>query len=215
METLGAGSGSADAEGTANTSGSAIVGLSLHSGSVAKTFAPGEPIVVRHVRRGNTFMVWAALAVHDDDELLALWLPPGAPCLRPDVRSELPYEQELVERPWRAPGVLQLWPVGAAHAIWVFETSWYVNLQEPFRRTPNGVDTADQLLDLVRTKDGEWRWKDEDELAAAVLQGYLSEDESREIRAEAERVIAANAFPTGWEDWEPDPSWPAPNLPAR
>ncbi len=31
METLGAGSGSADAEGTANTSGSAIVGLSLHS----------------------------------------------------------------------------------------------------------------------------------------------------------------------------------------
>ncbi len=182
---------------------------------MAKTFAPGEPIVVRHVRRGNTFMVWAALAVHDDDELLALWLPPGAPCLRPDVRSELPYEQELVERPWRAPGVLQLWPVGAAHAIWVFETSWYVNLQEPFRRTPNGVDTADQLLDLVRTKDGEWRWKDENELAAAVLQGYLSDDESREIHAEAERVIAANAFPTGWEDWEPDPSWPAPSLPAR
>jgi hypothetical protein len=206
METLGAGSGSADAEGTANTSGSAIVGLSLHSASVAETFAPGEPIVVRHVWRGNTFMVWSALAVRDDDELLALWLPPGAPCLRPAVRTELPYEQQLVERPWRAPGVLQLWPIGAAHAVWVFERGWYVNLQEPFRRTSN---------DLVRSREGEWRWKDEAELAAAVLQGYLSEDESREIRAEAERVIAADAFPTGWEAWEPDPSWAPPRLPAR
>src|SRR4249919_787378 len=200
METLGAGSGSADAEGTANTSGSAIVGLSLHSRSVAETFAPGETVIVRHVWRGNTFMVWAALAVHDDDELLALWLPPGAPCLRPEVRSELPYEQQLVERPWRTPGVLQLWPSGAAHAVWLFATSWYVNLQEPFRRSSGGVDTADQLLDLVRTKHGEWRWKDEDELAAAVQQGYLSDDDAREIRAEAERVIATNAFPTGWED---------------
>jgi hypothetical protein len=215
METLGAGSGSADAEGTANTSGSAIVGLSLHSRSVAETFAPGEPIVVRHVWRGKTFMVWSALAVCDDDELLALWLPPGAPCLRPEVRRELPYEQKLVERPWRAPGVLQLWPVGLAHAVWIFERSWYVNLQEPFRRTAGGVDTADQLLDLVRTKDGEWRWKDEDELAAAVAEGYLSEDESHEIRAEAERVIAADSFPTGWEDWGPDPSWPVPSLPPR
>jgi hypothetical protein len=123
------------------------------------------------------------------------------------VRSELPYEQQLVERPWRAPGVLQLWPVGAGHAVWVFERGWYVNLQEPFRRTYDGVDTADQLLDLVRRIDGEWRWKDEDELAAAVLQGYLSEDESHEIRAEAERVIAADA--------EPDPSWAPPRLPAR
>jgi len=215
METLGAGSGSADAEGTANTSGSAIVGLSLHSGSVAETFAPGTPIVVRHLWRGDTFLVWSAVAVHDDQELLALWLPPGAPCLRPAVRSELPYEQELVERPWRAPGVLQLWPAGAAHAVWVFETGWYVNLQEPFRRTPKGVDTADQLLDLVRTIDGAWRWKDEDELAAAVERGYFSEDEARAIRAEAERVITADSFPTGWEGWEPDPSWPVPTLPVR
>jgi hypothetical protein len=182
---------------------------------VTETFAAGEPIVVRHVRQGNVFMVWSAIAVRDDEDLLALWIPPGAQCLRPAVRAELPYEQTLVERPWHEPGVLQLWPVGAAHAVWVFEHGWYVNLQDPFRRTQHGVDTADQLLDLVRTKDGEWRWKDESELAAAVLQGYLTEEESREIRAEAERVIARDAFPTGWEDWEPDPSWPVPTLPYR
>ena len=181
---------------------------------MAETFAPGEPIVVRHVWRGNTFLVWSAIAVRDDEELLALWIPPGAPCLRPKVRAELPYEQPLVERPWREPGVLQLWPAGAAHAVWVFEHGWYVNLQEPFRRSAFGIDTADQLLDLVRTTEGEWRWKDEEELAEAVERGYLSEDETGAIRAEAERVIAADSFPTGWEDWEPDPSWPVPSLPA-
>lgn len=181
---------------------------------MAETFAPGEPVVVRHVWRGNAFLVWSAIAVRDDDELLALWLPPGAPCLRPEVRTELPYEQRLVERPWHEPGVLQLWPAGAAHAVWVFERGWYVNLQEPFRRSVFGVDTADQLLDLVRTTEGKWRWKDEDELAAAVERGYLSEDDARAIRGEAERVVAADPFPTGWENWEPDPSWPVPKLPA-
>jgi hypothetical protein len=180
---------------------------------VAETFAPGEHVVVRHVLRGNTFLVWTAVAVRDDDELLALWIPPGAPCLRPEVRAELPYGQPLVERPWLAPGVLQLWPAGAAHAVWVFEQGWYVNLQEPFRRSPIGVDTADHLLDLVRTRDGDWRWKDEDELAAAVAGGFVSSEEAAAVRAEAERVVAADAFPTGWEDWEPDPSWPVPSLP--
>jgi hypothetical protein len=179
---------------------------------VATTFAPGDPIVVRHVRQGSTFLVWSAVAVRDDDELLALWIPPAAPCLRPRLRAELPYGQQLVESPWRAPGVLQLWPTSAAHAVWVFDEGWYVNLQEPFRRSEFGVDTADQLLDLVRMRDGEWRWKDEDELAEAVDRGFLTDEEAAEVRAEAERVIAADAFPTGWERWEPDASWPVPSL---
>ena len=109
--------------------------------------------------------------------------------------------------------MLQLWPVGAAHAIWLFGDAWYVNLQEPFRRTADGFDTADQLLDLVRTRDGAWRWKDEHELAHAVDEGFIPEDEAAAIRAEARRVIAADPFPTGWEAWEADPSWPLPGLP--
>ena len=35
------------------------------------------------------------------------------------------------------------------------------------------------------------------------------------LGGKAQRVIATNAFPTGWEDWGPDPSWPAPTLPSR
>jgi hypothetical protein len=182
---------------------------------VTEPFAPGDPIVIRHVRRGRVFLVWTANVVEDRSDLLALWIPPGAPCLRPQVRDVLASEQPLRARPWEPPGVLQLWPTGAAHAIWVFGEAWYVNLQEPFARAPLGVDTADQMLDLVRTRDGAWRWKDEHELDAAVAAGIFSDDERAAIRAEASRVIAADPFPTGWEDWEPDPSWPLPALPAR
>jgi hypothetical protein len=181
---------------------------------VAELFAVGRTIVVHHVWREHVFLVWTATVAHDDGELLALWIPPGAPCLRPDVRNALPYDQPLVERPWRAPGVLQLWPRGAGHAVWLLEHGWYVNLQEAYRRRADGVETADQLLDLVRTRDGDWRWKDEHELASAVAGGYLTEDDAAAIRAEAERVIAADPFPTGWEGWKPDPSWPVPALPA-
>lgn len=42
----------------------------------------------------------------------------------------------------------------------------------------------------------------------------LSDEVAAGVRAEAERVIAADSFPTGWEDWELDPSWPVPGLPA-
>ena len=32
----------------------------------------------------------------------------------------------------------------------------------------------------------------------------------RRVRAEAARVLEEWPFPTGWEDWRPDPSWPVP-----
>ena len=61
--------------------------------------------------------------------------------------------------------------------------------------------------------DLSWSWKDEHELEAASRLGRFSPDEAAAIRAEGERVIAAWPFPTGWEDWRPDPSWPIPQLP--
>ena len=32
------------------------------------------------------------------------------------------------------------------------------------------------------------------------------------VRDEAARVLAAPPWPTGWEDWRPDPAWPLPAL---
>jgi predicted RNA-binding protein associated with RNAse of E/G family len=44
------------------------------------------------------------------------------------------------------------------------EPSAPINLQEPFRRTPIGIDTQDHELDVIVLTSGEWSVKDEDSL---------------------------------------------------
>jgi hypothetical protein len=70
---------------------------------------------------------------------------------------------------------------------------------------------VDEKLDLVVAPDGAIRLKDEDELVEAARRGYLDE---AEVRAELERVLADPPWPTGWEEWRPDPSWAMPELPT-
>jgi hypothetical protein len=181
---------------------------------VAEPFAPGDQILIRHVWGDEVFMAASLTVVQHADGLLVAWLAPGTTYMRPAERHALPFGQPLVDRPWAAPGTLQLTREHEAHSVWVLPDAWYVNLQEPLRRTELGFDTRDQLLDLVRSRDGGWRWKDEDELAAAVGAGHLGADEADAVRAEGLRVIEADPFPTGWEAWEPDPSWPVPALPT-
>jgi hypothetical protein len=86
-------------------------------------------------------------------------------------------------------------------------------LQAPFRRTTLGLDTRDHTLDLWAYPDGTHRWKDEDELEVAIRLGHHTAEEAAAYRAEGERVLAEWPFPTGWEDFQPDPAWPTPRLP--
>lgn len=59
------------------------------------------------------------------------------------------------EASWFGEGTLMVSRPGEAHSIWLFWTpngtfdGWYVNLEEPRRRTRDGVLTRDQFLDLV------------------------------------------------------------------
>jgi Protein of unknown function (DUF402) len=180
---------------------------------VPERWRPGDAILIRHVWHGRVLIALAVTVVEHTSDVLATWIAPGAPYKRPSPRRRQ-LEWELVDRPWEAPGILQLMRPGAAHSLALFPGRWYVNLQEPLRPTPLGFDTCDQLLDLWREQDGTWRWKDEDELEDAVARGLYTVDEAAAIRAEAERVVAADPFPTGWEGWEPDPAWAIPSLPA-
>jgi hypothetical protein len=91
--------------------------------------------------------------------------------------------------------------------------AWYVNLQEPLRRTALGFDTDDLVLDIWVEPDGSWEWKDEDELEVAVALGRFTAAQAAEIRSVGERVVAERPWPTGWEEWRPDPSWQLPRLP--
>ena len=54
---------------------------------------------------------------------------------------------------------------------------------------------------------------DEDELEEGLERGVLTADDEAAARAEAARLVEEWPFPTGWEDWRPDPAWPTPALP--
>jgi hypothetical protein len=76
----------------------------------------------------------------------------------------------------------------------------------------------DLILDAIVDPDGSWRWKDEDELEAAVARGVFDERLTGRIRNEALQVIrSAHAnhppFDEPWPAWRPPPSWRIPELP--
>jgi predicted RNA-binding protein associated with RNAse of E/G family len=91
---------------------------------------------------------------------------------------------------------------------------WYVQLEAPWQPFRLGFDTQDHELDIWIATDGAWQWKDEHELDVAVELGFFVPEQAAAFRAEGERVIAEWPFPTGWEEWQPDLSWPLPSLPA-
>ena len=166
----------------------------------------------------------------------------------PRVAAELA-DQPLRVETWREHDVLILVPPGAPHSVWWFFRDgefafWYVNLERPSVRWSregsagsdgsvadgitgsngitglNGVDSFDHALDVVATRDGAWRWKDEDELAERIgLPGYWDADGAARIQLDGERVVAEiesgrAPFDGSWCDFRPDPSWIAAALPG-
>jgi len=112
------------------------------------------------------------------------------------------------------------------HAVWVFWegvdrtfAGWYVNLQEPFRRSRLGIDTQDLELDIVITADGSWKYKDDEQLEEWIERGRWTRTEIAAIRAEGHRIAEQlegrrRWWQDEWIDWEPNPSWPQPTLSA-
>ena len=170
----------------------------------------------RDLHHGRVWRAQACRIVEESPETIALWIPAGAPAQVPAGGLRIPGDDwELEEKRNRRDQVCVARP-GRAHSIYLFWDDdggldeWYVNFERPLRRSPVGFDTFDEKLDLIVRADGKYRWKDEDELEQAAALGLLDPDE---VRAEAQRVLEEWPFPTGWEDWQPDPSWPVPQLP--
>jgi hypothetical protein len=175
--------------------------------------------VWRDVHRGRVWRAQACRVVEDTDETIALWMPPGSPAVLPvdehGARIRIPRDTWELEPATASNDAVCLAQPGRAHSIYphwqdgVF-AYWYVNFEQPLRRTPVGFDTSDEKLDLIVQPDGTYEWKDEDELEHAAALGLL---DAEAVRAEAARVLDEWPFPTGWEDWRPDPAWPIPQLP--
>ena len=151
-------------------------------------------------------------------------MPEGSPLAFADDFFGAPHPWSVRDR-WEGHGVLQLQRPGEMHAIWVFWhgperecRGWYVNLQEPYRRTELGFDTQDLELDLVVGLDGSWHYKDEEKLPGWIDRGRWTESEVAAIRREGERVAGEldagrRWWSEDWAEWRPDPAWRAPTLP--
>jgi hypothetical protein len=96
---------------------------------------------------------------------------------------------------------------------------WYINIDEPYRRTRFGFDTLDMVLDVVIAPDRKtWRYKDEDEFSEAIDAGLFTEREAAEVRATAKQaleIVRSNRPPFDdiWGKWRPDVLWDEPQLP--
>jgi hypothetical protein len=194
-------------------------------------FVPGTVVVRRFLHPdGRIAAAAAGHVVADDERGLLLWSDIGSALMRRTTLSgtptrDLSIAEEIAMTTMLSPATrdhvksLLLLPRDAAHTVsWSWRadgafTGWYVNLETPARRWPGGVDSSDQVLDLLVTPDREWRWKDEEDLAAAYPPARAAA-----IRAEGERVtklIDAAEFPFdgAWQDFASDLG-PAPLPPA-
>ncbi|MGA9162672.1 MAG: DUF402 domain-containing protein [Actinomycetota bacterium] len=193
-----------------------------------RRFDPGRSIALRQTWQGHVWSARPATVVEDTPGQTMLYIPAGIRWMAPfhdGRRLKVPQaEFELVWQRDDDRHVLSFsWP-DTWYAVLLFlrpdrsPMHWYVNLEEPLRRTDIGFDTLDQELDVIVELDGSWRWKDEDDLAEAIRRGVIPAKEEPRLRADGERaahriVDREPPFDHEWSDWRPDPDWPVPALP--
>ena len=190
----------------------------------------GDVVVLRYVTSGGRIeMCWPCRVVEDRDDVVALFIAAGSPYKagpkrtaaekRRHPRIGLPPDEYI----WRNDTLRLLLP-GRSHSVslsWHREgdtrrlLKYFVNLEEPFRRTAIGFDTQDHTLDVEFTPELAWHWRDEQELANHVTEGFYTAELAAAARAEGEHVIAAmrrreHECLRGWAEWGPPPTWQIP-----
>ncbi|MFC1900593.1 DUF402 domain-containing protein [Chloroflexota bacterium] len=197
------------------------------------SFKSGQTIVLRELWHGKIKRAIPLIVVQDRPEFSAFYSPQGTIsklCRAPDgtplnidnlIRSNW-ILADLVSDRYNS---LRLKIPSAGYSIIIFWNAsdnshqlWYVNLEEPFRKTEIGYDTMDFFLDVLISPDfSEWRWDDEDELAEAVEAGLITPEKSSNLYTEGKKAVkwlqSGKSPFSGWENWQPDPSWPIPVLP--
>jgi predicted RNA-binding protein associated with RNAse of E/G family len=195
------------------------------------SFRPGQTIVLREIWQG---MVWSArpeIVVQDKPGLAVIYMPPGTVFKQPKtfdgkrvtgenrLRSEWLLKEEQTDY-----YSLRLTIPGADYSVLVLRdvqdrgrNIWYINMEDPLRRTEQGFDYLDQILDIIMKLDlSDWHWKDEDELVEAIDFGLITKEKAAAMYKEGERAakwLQSGKSPfNGWENWRPDPSWKVPVL---
>ena len=178
--------------------------------------------------------VWPWTVVKDEQDGVVLYIPAGTVGKRrtgerggPGGRMIVRWDGGHANIAWERTNVIRVYREGDGHSVWfAFDaTTWapvwqYVNLEEPWLRTPIGFDSRDLYLDLwAEPGGGDWHWKDEDELDWVVAQGRIDAARVPFIRAEGERAVNRlrrdPRLGVEWREWRPERAWRIPTLPAR
>jgi hypothetical protein len=180
----------------------------------------GDVVALRDVWFGVVWRAVASIVVEDEPGRSVFWIPAGAPSAYPvdEHGREIRLAQPEFHRGLRQTkvGCVVLCEDGAPWTIWHFFGEdgefdrWYVNFESYLGRSAITYDSVDHKLDLIARPDGGLEWKDEDELEEAGRRGLV---DVAGIRRDAEGLVADPPWPTGWEDYNPDPVFPVPTLP--
>lgn len=194
-----------------------------------KFWLSGENVTLRGVGE-IVFWAYPTIVVQDTCDLVILYMPANVIGKNTDHRPSakelrFPKKINIVDHQWRKTDVLILIVPGdsfSTYLMWEAGTKnvdcWYINLQEPIRRTPIGFDTLDNMLDIVINPDmTEWEWKDADEFAAAQKVGYYSIEKANAIWSEGEKAVSLvmtkrRSIYKQWENWQANPEWEIPKL---
>lgn len=191
-----------------------------------RTFEPGESAALREIWDGRIWSARPVTVVEDAEEQITLFIPAGAHWMAPFRNGKRlkiqEAEYELIEQPYEAHVLSFAWPANSAAVLLFYGSDWspshwYVNLEEPLRRSRVGFDTLDHKLDVIVELDGSWRWKDEDQFVEIIARGLLDPEEGTLLRAEAQDAVRRivereRPFDRDWFGWRPDPAWPTPTL---
>lgn len=176
-------------------------------------------------------MCWPCRVVKDSIDLIALFIAAGSRYkanpkrTASDKRAQPDPPLPRDEFTWRA-DTLRLMIPGRAHSVWLFWNSstdtrefdrFFVNMEEPVRRTAIGFDTQDHTLDIDIKPDLSWAWRDEEELKNHVSEGFFSEELADAAHDEGLRVIdevsdGTHPCVTGWPNWKPERDWLIPEV---
>jgi hypothetical protein len=95
---------------------------------------------------------------------------------------------------------------------------WYLNLEEPFRRTATGYDLQDLELDVWVPVDGPWQLKDSDLLDQRVRDGRFTDEQAAAIRRVGDELLdrlerGERWWDERWASFTPEAGWRAPSFP--
>jgi hypothetical protein len=179
------------------------------------SWSAGETIVFRQVWHGRAWVGIPISVVSDGPGLLVTYLPERTPLGFADGDWPGGLHPWADRTHWEGHGTLMLRRPGDRYSIWVFWEGlqrefacWYVNFEQPYRRSQIGIDTLDHELDLWSEDGVTWHRKDEEGVAGCVADGRFDEREAERIRADADAFEAEFArdgpwWDLGWATWQP------------